>query len=99
MGQLDSVTQQNASSAEELASTAEELSGQAQQLTESMNFFTTVEDTRRGGSSIRGARGLPAGDEARASDRLAVALAAAPRKVAVLSTATNGKKDEEFERF
>ncbi len=40
MGQLDSVTAQNASGAEELAATAEELNGQAVGLQESMSFFT-----------------------------------------------------------
>lgn len=40
MGQLDSVTAQNASGAEELAATAEELNGQAVGLQDAMAFFT-----------------------------------------------------------
>ncbi|MCW8327468.1 methyl-accepting chemotaxis protein [Photobacterium sp. SDRW27] len=39
MGQMDQVTQQNASSSEELASTAEEMSAQAEQLQQLMSFF------------------------------------------------------------
>ncbi|HEX8704562.1 MAG TPA: methyl-accepting chemotaxis protein [Myxococcaceae bacterium] len=39
MGQVDQVTQRNASSAEELASTAEELSAQAETLQQLMSFF------------------------------------------------------------
>jgi methyl-accepting chemotaxis protein len=40
MGRLNQLTQQNASSAEELAATAEEMSNQAQQLRELVGFFT-----------------------------------------------------------
>jgi methyl-accepting chemotaxis protein len=40
MTQLNSVTQQNASSSEELAATAEEMSSQAEQLQQAMSFFT-----------------------------------------------------------
>lgn len=40
MGQLDSVTQQNASSSEELAATAEELSSQAEALLDAVAFFS-----------------------------------------------------------
>ena len=39
MGQMEQVTQQNASSSEELASTAEEMSAQAEQLKQLMSFF------------------------------------------------------------
>ncbi len=40
MGQLNQITQQNASASEELAATAEEMSGQAGQLQDLMSFFT-----------------------------------------------------------
>jgi methyl-accepting chemotaxis protein len=40
MGQLNQITQQNASASEELAATAEEMSGQAGQLQDLMAFFT-----------------------------------------------------------
>jgi methyl-accepting chemotaxis protein len=40
MEQLNKITQQSASTSEELAATAEEMSGQAEQLQETMNFFT-----------------------------------------------------------
>jgi methyl-accepting chemotaxis protein len=39
MTQLNQVTQQNASSSEELAATAEEMSSQAEQLQQAMSFF------------------------------------------------------------
>ena len=39
MGQLDQVTQQNASAAEQLATTAEEMSGQATNLADAISFF------------------------------------------------------------
>jgi methyl-accepting chemotaxis protein len=39
MNQLNTITQQNASSTEELAATAEEMSGQAEQLQQLMSFF------------------------------------------------------------
>ncbi len=39
MNQLNQITQQNASSSEELAATAEEMSGQAEQLQQLMSFF------------------------------------------------------------
>ncbi len=39
MSQVDTVTQRNASSAEELSSTAEELAAQSEQLQQLMTFF------------------------------------------------------------
>jgi len=42
MGQLNQITQQNASASEELAATAEEMSGQATNLQELMSFFTVA---------------------------------------------------------
>jgi methyl-accepting chemotaxis protein len=39
MEQLNKITQQSASSSEELAATAEEMSSQAEQLQQLMNFF------------------------------------------------------------
>ena len=45
MDQLNQITQQNASSAEELAATSEEMSGQAMQLQELMAFFTVAGNT------------------------------------------------------
>jgi methyl-accepting chemotaxis protein len=44
MSQVDSVTQRNASSAEELSSTAEELAAQSEQLLQLMTFFHVMED-------------------------------------------------------
>jgi methyl-accepting chemotaxis protein len=48
MGQMDQVTQQNASSSEELASTAEEMSAQAEQLQQLMSFFKIDEQQAEG---------------------------------------------------
>jgi methyl-accepting chemotaxis protein len=44
MSQVDSVTQRNASSAEELSSTAEELAAQSEQLQQLMTFFHIADD-------------------------------------------------------
>jgi len=44
IGQLDTVTQNNAAIAEELSSTAEEMSGQTQTLKDMMGFFTVHDD-------------------------------------------------------
>jgi methyl-accepting chemotaxis protein len=62
MGQMDQITQQNASASEELASTAEEMSSQAQQLQDMMSFFKldhgrgSVSRRPSGGSKPKGAR-------------------------------------------
>jgi methyl-accepting chemotaxis protein len=48
MNQLEQVTQQNASSAEELASTAEELSSQAESLEKAVAFFHVDDYSTRG---------------------------------------------------
>jgi len=45
MGQLNQITQQNASASEELAATAEEMSGQASNLQELMSFFVVGKST------------------------------------------------------
>jgi methyl-accepting chemotaxis protein len=47
MGQVDQVTQRNASAAEELASTAEELSSQAESLQRLVSFFRVDSEVRR----------------------------------------------------
>ena len=56
MMQLDSITQQNASSAEELSSTSEELSSQAEGLVAMINFFTLDQDQ---GPSVQTPKLLP----------------------------------------
>jgi methyl-accepting chemotaxis protein len=56
MSQVDSVTQRNASSAEELSSTAEELAAQSEQLQQLMTFFRVAggePDRRNSGDSQR----------------------------------------------
>jgi len=47
MGQMSKVTQQNASSSEELAATAEEMTGQTGNLVDLMRFFKTGRNDRR----------------------------------------------------
>lgn len=49
MGQLDTVTQNNAALAEELSATAEEMSAQTQALSDMMSFFTVEEDASSSG--------------------------------------------------
>src|SRR5579863_2609454 len=53
MAQVDTVTQRNASSAEELSSTAEELASQSEQLQQLMTFFRVAgeQNTKRGNST------------------------------------------------
>lgn len=53
MGQVDVVTQRNASGAEELASTAEELTAQAQGLQQLMGYFKLDSGGKRMGSPIQ----------------------------------------------
>ncbi|RDH85694.1 MAG: methyl-accepting chemotaxis protein [endosymbiont of Galathealinum brachiosum] len=48
IGQLDTVTQNNAAIAEELSATAEEMSSQTQALQDMMSFFTVHEDSNAG---------------------------------------------------
>jgi hypothetical protein len=52
MGQVDQVTQRNASAAEEMSSTAEELSAQSEALMQLMAFFRTEQSS--GPFSLRG---------------------------------------------
>ena len=51
MAQVDTVTQRNASSAEELSSTAEELAAQSEQLQQLMTFFRLAGETNHDGSA------------------------------------------------
>jgi len=53
MGQLDTVTQNNAALAEELASTAEEMSAQTRALSDMMSFFTVEDDDEDDEESLR----------------------------------------------
>ncbi len=56
MGQMDQVTQRNASAAEELSSTAEELASQAEALQELMQFFKVDDLDGRAGDRPSGAK-------------------------------------------
>lgn len=86
MGQVDTVTQRNASSAEELSSTSEELAAQAEQLQQLMTFFR-----------VRGETEIP--DETgrrflQGSGRRSVA-----EERAELVAAGTGKEESGFTRF
>jgi len=59
MDQLNKITQQNASSSEQLAATSEEMSGQAAQLQDLMAFFT-LDDHAGGASVAKGKSSKPA---------------------------------------
>ena len=90
IGQVDQVTQRNASAAEELASTAEELSSQAEALRELMGFFRVSDlpampDGQSPRTTVRGARhaDAPSAVARRANGR------AVPRP----------SSDAEFQRF
>ena len=63
MGQVDQVTQRNASAAEELASTAEEMAAQAESLQQLMNFFRVGEREVFGEGKPNVFRGAPAWSE------------------------------------
>jgi len=54
MGQMDKVTQQNASNSEESASAAEELSSQADQLAEMVNKFTVSSNGKMSSGALEG---------------------------------------------
>ncbi|MDO8699870.1 MAG: methyl-accepting chemotaxis protein [Rhodoferax sp.] len=79
MTQLNQITQQNASSSEELAATAEEMSGQAAQLQEVMSFFKVG-----GGSGYAGASVSRAPVAFKAAPTLA--NKPAPKKAAISET-------------
>ncbi|HZX33044.1 MAG TPA: methyl-accepting chemotaxis protein [Rhodocyclaceae bacterium] len=51
MGQMNQITQQNASASEELAATAEEMSSQAESLQQAMSFFKVEGSGHQAGSS------------------------------------------------
>jgi methyl-accepting chemotaxis protein len=62
MSQVDTVTQRNASSAEELSSTAEELAAQSEQLQQLMTFFRVAgEQPAIAAATGNSARSLPRG--------------------------------------
>jgi methyl-accepting chemotaxis protein len=90
MGEVDRVTQRNASAAEELATTAEELSSQASVLRDAISYFALRQDgpniNRRGGS-LRG-MGAPQQHAPQKSGRSSS-----------LSPAPSDAGDEHFRRF
>ncbi len=89
MGQVDSVTQRNASSAEELSSTAEELASQSEELHQLMTFF------RVGGEKQNQ---TAAGSRKQATGRLDGGKARGPF-VPLSQTNASGAEDRELTRF
>jgi methyl-accepting chemotaxis protein len=53
MSQMSKITQQNASSSEELAATAEEMSAQTESLQQLMRFFTVAGMNPAGAAALR----------------------------------------------
>ena len=99
MGQLDQVTQQNASASEQLAATSEELSGQADQLQETVGFFRlsrAEEGYSRAPTARQRANAAPQRDQDPQQSGEASQLTR--RKLAVVegNTAVN---ENDFERF
>jgi methyl-accepting chemotaxis protein len=94
IGQVDQVTQRNASAAEQLASTAEELSSQAEGLRELMGFFRVAElPVMPEASPVRTSARAQGGAVRHASPPLAIARRANGRP----PSAASG--DAEFRRF
>ncbi|WP_081576756.1 methyl-accepting chemotaxis protein [Acidithiobacillus thiooxidans] len=87
VGQLNQVTQQNASASEELAATAEEMSGQAEQLQQLMAAFRL----QSGGAAVASRQGYTAGKGKSA--------AVAHIKNAHAESSVSGTDSHEFVRF
>ena len=90
MGQLDTVTQNNAALAEELSATAEEMSSQVQSVAHMMGFFTVANESQ-----------APAGMPAAPAAPVAAAHTPQPAPVSQQSMANPGNTDlpEDFERY
>ena len=91
MGQLNQITQQNASASEELAATAEEMSSQANNLQQLMSFFSVGNEHRQGAARATAVR---QGSAVAAAGAPKV-MAAQPRKALSL----NGVDESQFARF
>ena len=93
MTQLNQVTQQNASSGEELAATAEEMSSQAEQLQQAMSFFTL------GTSGSAPTRVSRTDNTSGPSSRKPVRTAAPALPKSFAYTMASGPDESEFTRF
>jgi methyl-accepting chemotaxis protein len=91
MGQLNQITQQNASASEELAATAEEMSGQANNLQQLMSFFNVGN-----GQAVGRA---PAARQVNASTGAASAAGARTMAQPRKSLGHNGVDESSFARF
>ncbi len=100
MGQVDQVTQRNASAAEELSSTAEEMASQAEDLQQLMAFFgvNETEDQHR-------AAALASRPQASMSERQAAQRLVAPSAASRAEMRANGaesaalRSDHDFKKF
>ena len=108
MGQVDQVTQQNASAAEELSVTAQQMAGQASSLQELMAFFHLPSALDGNGHGRRGHGGGLAprrADDETSTDGRGEAPAAllhgasAGRSRPPRKPAADGGEDQDFKRF
>ena len=99
LGQMDQVTQRNASAAEEMASTSEELSAQAQSLEELVSFFKLTRNGQ-GGLGIRRAGGQTAELRGRGAGALpAIVGANQGRDVKERPNGNGHSSDHDFQQF
>jgi len=103
MGQVDQVTQQNASAAEELSVTAQQMAGQASSLQELMAFFRLPSSVDGNGHGRRG-HGGGLDDETSTDGRGEAPVAllhgdSAGRSRPPRKPAVDGGEDQDFKRF
>lgn len=96
MGQLDTVTQNNAALAEELSATAEEMSSQVQSVANMMSFFTVADDQERPMAANAG--GSPR-SRTPAKKAASVKPAAAASNRPVFDPGIDDDLPEDFERY
>jgi methyl-accepting chemotaxis protein len=102
MGQMDRVTQSNASAAEELSSTAEEMAAQAESLLQLMTFFRLVEEGQRSPAlAPRRPLAAPPFNAAQGVRAVAQALPPQPEKTPLMTFEPPPAADDDhsFKRF
>ena len=98
MGQVDQVTQRNASASEELASTAEEMAAQAESLQETMRFFRLGDEAERSPRGVAAAaHGTPPARPRQSNGNgTHPRNGTAPARIPALAVPSS---DRDFERF
>ena len=101
MGNVDQVTQRNASAAEELASTAEEMNAQAESLQQLMRFFQLGREDAQLGAARATSAAASAEPRRSSAARAPEPLPALPHPAALPSMANgvSAHPDHEFKRF